>query len=69
MSAKDSTTQQLQQIIQFEKEEIWKPVVSWEGFYEVSNLGRVKRVRIGASRNSRTWARRILKLNPIPMGH
>ena len=22
--------------------EIWKPVVGYEGFYEVSNLGRVK---------------------------
>lgn len=25
-------------------EEIWKPVVGYEGFYEVSNLGRIKRV-------------------------
>lgn len=24
------------------EQEIWKPVVGWEGFYEVSNLGRVK---------------------------
>jgi hypothetical protein len=23
-------------------EEVWKPVVGWEGFYDVSNLGRVK---------------------------
>jgi len=22
--------------------EIWKPVVGYEGFYEISNLGRVK---------------------------
>src|SRR5262249_38162258 len=25
--------------------EVWKPVVGWERFYEVSNLGRVKRLR------------------------
>ena len=25
-------------------EEIWKPVIGWEGFYEVSNLGNVRRV-------------------------
>ncbi|RTL03999.1 hypothetical protein EKK58_11635 [Candidatus Dependentiae bacterium] len=24
------------------KKEIWKPVVGYEGLYEVSNLGRVK---------------------------
>lgn len=26
------------------KEEVWKPVVGYEGFYEVSNLGRVRSV-------------------------
>jgi hypothetical protein len=26
-------------------EEIWKPVVGYEGLYEVSNLGRVKSIR------------------------
>lgn len=26
----------------FYKDEIWKPVVGWEGLYEVSNKGRVK---------------------------
>ena len=25
-------------------EEVWKPVVEWEGYYEVSNLGRVRTV-------------------------
>lgn len=25
--------------------EIWKPVVCYEGFYEVSNLGRIKRIK------------------------
>lgn len=28
-------------------EEIWKPVVGWEGVYEVSNLGNVKRIMNG----------------------
>jgi hypothetical protein len=27
------------------QEEIWRPVVGYEGFYEVSNLGRVKSIR------------------------
>lgn len=27
-----------------EMEEIWKPVIGYEGYYEVSNLGRVKRL-------------------------
>jgi hypothetical protein len=26
----------------FETEEVWKPVIGYEGFYEVSNLGRVQ---------------------------
>lgn len=26
------------------KPEIWKPVVGWEGLYEVSSLGRIKRI-------------------------
>ncbi len=37
--------------------EIWKPVFGWEGLYEVSNLGRVKRI---LSSNS-TMAGKILK--------
>lgn len=28
--------------------EEWRPVVGYEGWYEVSNLGRVKRTRLGA---------------------
>lgn len=28
-------------------EEVWKPVVGYEGVYEVSNIGRVKRLPIG----------------------
>ena len=29
-------------IISNAKEEIWKPVKGYEGFYEVSNLGRIR---------------------------
>ena len=32
------------------KKEIWKPVVGYEGLYEVSNLGRVKSVKFGRER-------------------
>lgn len=46
-------------------QEEWRPVVGYEGYYEVSNLGRVKSVerRIPASRGSgyRTMRGRILR--------
>ena len=29
-------------LFNYMSEEIWKPVVGYEGFYEVSNMGRVK---------------------------
>jgi hypothetical protein len=31
-------------------EEIWKPVVGYEGLYEVSNLGRIKSIKFGKER-------------------
>lgn len=40
------------------KEEIWKPVKGYEGLYEVSNLGRVKRL-----------ARDIAQKNPNPVSN
>jgi hypothetical protein len=39
--------------------EKWKPVVGYEGFYEVSDLGRVKALR-RLTRNGRTRSERIL---------
>jgi hypothetical protein len=39
--------------------ERWRPVVGWEGWYEVSDLGRVKRVHVG--RGGNTHIGRILK--------
>lgn len=32
------------------KKEFWKPVVGYEGLYQVSNLGRVKSIRFGKER-------------------
>jgi hypothetical protein len=32
-------------------EEIWKPVVGYEGLYEVSNLGQVRSIKNGRERN------------------
>ena len=42
--------------------EIWKPVVGWEGFYEVSNKGRVKGVDrvINGPHGKRLWRGQIL---------
>src|SRR5690625_126948 len=43
--------------------EIWKDVVGYEGYYEVSNVGRVKRVRrhiTGKNGVTRYWKGRIL---------
>lgn len=38
------------------KEEIWKPVVGFEGYYEISSLGRVKRVaRVSVDSLGRTF--------------
>lgn len=40
-----------------EKSEVWRPVRGFEGFYEVSNYGRVRRVCAGVA----TWPGRILR--------
>ena len=42
-------------------EEVWKPVVGYEGLYEVSNMGRVKSLGNGKSNNSSYSKERILK--------
>lgn len=34
--------------------EIWKPVADWEGFYEVSNLGRIRSVVTGTIRKTQS---------------
>lgn len=46
-------------------EEEWRPVVGYEGFYEVSNIGRVRRVP--GSVNTRT--KPFLKLTPDKAGY
>lgn len=45
--------------------ETWKPVVGYEGLYEVSNLGRVKRIAVGPGAR----AGRILKARRLNGGH
>ena len=56
----DTTFAQLE--FSFSEPEIWRPVAEWEGFYEISNLGRVRgcerRVLIPATRSrGPTWKR------------
>lgn len=38
-------------------QEVWRPVVGYEGLYEVSNLGRVRRLP-GKTWNGRVWVSR-----------
>lgn len=38
-----------------ENEEIWKPVVGYEGFYEISNLGRLRSVERITKRPEGEW--------------
>lgn len=52
--------------------EEWRPVVSYEGWYEVSNRGRVRSInRVGVHPKSgpSKYAGRILKINPRESGH
>lgn len=46
--------------------EIWKPVVGYEGRYEVSNMGRVASLRYGGHAAS---GRKLLRLCGQPSGH
>src|SRR5699024_137950 len=56
----------------FRMEEVWKDVEGWEGYYQVSNLGRVKSLARsvpcsrGGSRNVRGQLRR---LSPVVGGY
>ena len=50
------------------EQEIWKPIKGFEGFYEISNLGRVKSLeRTYKTRNNKTWhvSERFLKITPF----
>ena len=47
------------------QDEIWKPITGYEGIYEVSNCGRIKRVKAG----KRTRVGYILKGAPNPDGY
>lgn len=48
--------------------EEWRPVSSYEGYYEVSDLGRVRSVARRAS-NGRLWPSVVLKQVAHPNGH
>ena len=44
------------------QEELWKPVVGYEGFYEVSNCGRVKSLHRGKERKKENYRRFYLEV-------
>lgn len=44
MATPDDTTSVPQLVFSFTEAEIWRPVVGWEGHYEVSNCGQVRSV-------------------------
>ena len=50
------------------EQEIWKPIKGFEGFYEISNLGRAKSLeRTYKTRNNKTWHvnEKFLKITPF----
>lgn len=53
--------------------ESWRPVVGFDGLYEVSGHGRVRRVgkaaRTGRGRGGGARVGRVLKLQPVPGGY
>ena len=74
MTAQSSLFYLMNQCQDFEKFEIWKPVVGYEGLYEVSNFGRVKSldrwVRHGGKKSDYTLALKKGKmLSPKDNGH
>ncbi len=53
-------------------EEVWKDIKDYEGYYQVSNLGRVRsvdRTFIREDGSTCTWSGRIRKLNPQTNGY
>lgn len=54
------------------KEEVWKDVVGYEGYYQVSNLGRVKRLSrhiTGKNGVTRYWKGKVITQTPNPDGY
>src|SRR5699024_5513207 len=49
--------------------EVWKPVKGFEGFYEISNTGRVKSLERISRRNNKPYKKKEKILTPIPMGN
>ncbi len=53
---------------QNDKEERWLPIAGWEGLYEVSNEGRVRRLE-GVTSDGRKWKGRILRTDTDKDGY
>ncbi len=49
-------------------QEVWRPVVGWEGLYSVSDLGRVRREARSAANGSR-WPERLRTPSVSPQGY
>lgn len=48
-------------------QELWRPVVGYEGLYEVSDHGRVRSLD-GERWNGRTWIRKVGRVRSTPIG-
>lgn len=51
--------------------EIWKPIPGWDGYYEASNIGRIRGVDRVVAKSDGTWQhlrRKVLKLRPNAQG-
>lgn len=62
----------MQLTVDFTETETWKPIPGWEGFYEVSDRGRIRSVPRIVPRSDGTQQRvrgRIMALNPKDTGH
>lgn len=50
--------------------EIWKDVIGYEGIYQVSNTGKIKRIGVYTNQFGKTWeAERVLKPATKPKGY
>lgn len=61
-------TEQIKKIQDLENE-IWKPIIGFEGLYEVSNRARVKSLVDRWRNNKITFKERLLKINKVGKGY
>jgi len=52
--------------IQMTVKELWKPIAGWAGWYEISDLGHVRRIKVGGSGS---YSGKVLKGSPHPRGY